>query len=71
MAATPRIAETLAALEREKQHLASSYQDFGLKRQEAAGVTKLTPDGRTPSQQLRELRDALGIMHAQMEMRPP
>jgi len=48
----------------------------GLKRQEAAGVTKLTSDGRTPSQQLTELRQALVVMHATMtgiwktELRP-
>ncbi len=48
----------------------------GLKRQEAAGVTKLTSDGRTPSQQLVELRQALLDMHATMtglwktELRP-
>jgi polyphosphate kinase len=38
----------------------------GLKRQEAAGVTKLTSDGRTPSQQLTELRQAMLAMHATM-----
>jgi polyphosphate kinase len=35
----------------------------GLKRQEAAGVRKLTPDGRTPQEQLDELRRAILTMH--------
>lgn len=35
----------------------------GLKRQEAAGVRSLTPDGRTPTEQLRLIRDAVLVMH--------
>jgi polyphosphate kinase len=35
----------------------------GLKRQEAAGVRKSSPDGRSPRQQLDELREAILIMH--------
>ncbi|NHZ72525.1 MAG: polyphosphate kinase 1, partial [Aquificales bacterium] len=35
----------------------------GLKRQEAAGVRKLTPDGRSPRQQLDELREVIFTMH--------
>lgn len=35
----------------------------GLKQQEAAGVRKLTPDGRTPRQQLDVLRQAILLMH--------
>ena len=35
----------------------------GLKRQEAAGVRKSSPDGRSPRQQLDELRDAILTMH--------
>ena len=38
----------------------------GLKRQEAAGVRKLSPDGRTPSEQLNLIRDALQVMHETM-----
>jgi polyphosphate kinase len=38
----------------------------GLKRQEAAGVRKLTPDGRTPSEQLALIRKAVLIMHQTM-----
>lgn len=38
----------------------------GLKRQRAAGVRKLTPDGRTPEEQLDLIRDAAGIMHTTM-----
>lgn len=35
----------------------------GLKRQEAAGVTELSPDGRTPTEQLQLLREAILSMH--------
>ncbi|PIE80966.1 MAG: polyphosphate kinase 1 [Chloroflexi bacterium] len=35
----------------------------GLKRQEAAGVRKLSPDGRSPREQLDELREAILVMH--------
>ena len=35
----------------------------GLKRQKAAGVRKLTPDGRTPEEQLELIREAAGVMH--------
>ena len=38
----------------------------GLKRQEAAGVRKLSPDGRTPSEQLTLIRDAVQVMHQTM-----
>ncbi len=38
----------------------------GLKRQEAAGVTKLSMDGRTPAQQLKPLRLAIAEMHRTM-----
>jgi polyphosphate kinase len=38
----------------------------GLKRQRAAGVRKLTPDGRTPAEQLDLIRDAAGLMHRTM-----
>jgi polyphosphate kinase len=38
----------------------------GLKRQRAAGVRKLTPDGRTPEEQLDLIRDAAGVMHMTM-----
>lgn len=38
----------------------------GLKRQEAAGVRVLSPDGRTASQQLKLLREAIGVMHQTM-----
>ncbi len=48
----------------------------GLKRQEAAGVRQLSPDGRTPTEQLRLIREALRPMYACMyrtwheELRP-
>ena len=35
----------------------------GLKRQEAAGVRALSPDGRTPSEQLEQIRDAVLILY--------
>ncbi|MCP5094310.1 MAG: polyphosphate kinase 1, partial [Chloroflexi bacterium] len=38
----------------------------GLKRQEGAGVRKLTPDGRTPTEQLVLIRDAVLVMHQTM-----
>jgi polyphosphate kinase len=38
----------------------------GLKRQEAARVRELTPDGRTPGEQLVLIRDALLTMHKTM-----
>jgi polyphosphate kinase len=38
----------------------------GLKRQEAAGVRKLSPDGRTPTEQLALVRQAVLIMHRTM-----
>ncbi|GAB4437928.1 MAG: polyphosphate kinase 1 [Anaerolineae bacterium] len=38
----------------------------GLKRQEAAGVRVLSPDGRTATQQLKLLREAIGVMHQTM-----
>ena len=38
----------------------------GLKRQEAAGVRKLSPDGRTPSDQLALIRTAVLTMHRTM-----
>jgi polyphosphate kinase len=38
----------------------------GLKRQEAAGVRKLSPDGRTPSEQLALIRSASLLMHQTM-----
>ncbi len=39
----------------------------GLKRQAAAGVTRLTPDGRTPQEQLRLSREAALPMHARLD----
>ena len=36
----------------------------GLKRQQAAGVSQLSDDGRTPSEQLSLLRAAMAQMHA-------
>ncbi len=39
----------------------------GLKRQAAAGVTRLTPDGRTPQEQLRQARKAALPMHARLD----
>ena len=48
----------------------------GLKRQEAAGVTQLTSDGRTPAEQLAMLQPAIVEMHSRMtavwetELRP-
>jgi polyphosphate kinase len=38
----------------------------GLKRQEAAGVRGLTPDGRTPSEQLELIREAVLVMYRTM-----
>jgi polyphosphate kinase len=38
----------------------------GLKRQEAAKVRKLSPDGRTPSEQLALIRESAQIMHRTM-----
>lgn len=38
----------------------------GLKRQVAAGVTALSPDGRTPTEQLSLIRDAMSILHRRM-----
>jgi polyphosphate kinase len=38
----------------------------GLKRQEAAGVSELSPDGLTPSEQLALLRQAIQVMHETM-----
>lgn len=38
----------------------------GLKRQEAAGVRKLSPDGRTPTEQLALVRKAVQVMHKTM-----
>ncbi|MCB0717850.1 MAG: polyphosphate kinase 1 [Bacteroidetes bacterium] len=38
----------------------------GLKRQAAAGVTALSPDGRTPTEQLALIRDATHLLHARM-----
>ena len=38
----------------------------GLKRQRAAGVRRLTPDGRTPEEQLDLIREAAGLMHKTM-----
>lgn len=38
----------------------------GLKRQEAAGVTKLSNDGRTPAQQLELIDGAVTLMHETM-----
>ena len=38
----------------------------GLMRQEAAGVRKLSPDGRTPSEQLELIHAAVSIMHETM-----
>ncbi len=38
----------------------------GLKRQEAAGVRRLSLDGRTPSEQLALLRQAILVMHRTM-----
>jgi polyphosphate kinase len=38
----------------------------GLKRQRAAGVRKLTSDGRTPEEQLDLIREAAGLMHRTM-----
>lgn len=38
----------------------------GLKRQKAAGVRKLTPDGRTPTEQLELIRSAARVMHSTM-----
>lgn len=38
----------------------------GLKRQRAAGVRKLTPDGRRPEEQLQLIREAATVMHRNM-----
>jgi polyphosphate kinase len=38
----------------------------GLKRQEAAGVRKLSPDGRSPSEQVSLIRSAASQMHQTM-----
>jgi len=38
----------------------------GLKRQEAAGVQTLSPDGRTPTEQLKPLLEAIELMHQTM-----
>jgi polyphosphate kinase len=38
----------------------------GLQRQKAAGVRKLTPDGRRPEEQLTLIRDAAAVMHRTM-----
>lgn len=38
----------------------------GLKRQEAAGVQNLSPDGRTPSEQLKMIGEASVVMHRSM-----
>lgn len=38
----------------------------GLKRQEAAGVRELSPDGRTPTEQLALIRRAVLVMHQAM-----
>jgi polyphosphate kinase len=38
----------------------------GLKRQEAAGVRELSPDGRTPTEQLALLRQAILVIHQTM-----
>jgi polyphosphate kinase len=38
----------------------------GLKRQEAARIRKLSPDGRTPSEQLALIREAAQVMHQTM-----
>ncbi|MDX1612992.1 MAG: polyphosphate kinase 1 [Candidatus Promineifilaceae bacterium] len=38
----------------------------GLKRQEAAGVRKLSPDGRTPGEQLSLIAEAAQLMHQTM-----
>jgi len=38
----------------------------GLKRQEAAGVQTLSPDGRTPTEQLKPLLEATELMHQTM-----
>lgn len=38
----------------------------GLKRQEAASVFKLSPDGRTPTEQLESLNKAVALMHKTM-----
>ena len=38
----------------------------GLKRQEAAGVQKLSPDGRTPTEQLHLVLNAISVMHQAM-----
>ncbi len=38
----------------------------GLKRQEAAGVRKLSPDGRTPGEQLALIKEATLLMHQTM-----
>ncbi len=38
----------------------------GLKRQEAAGVRELSPDGRSPTEQLQLLQSAMDVMHRTM-----
>ncbi len=38
----------------------------GLKSQQAAGVRQLSPDGRTPSEQIHLVRKAAGVMQAEM-----
>jgi len=38
----------------------------GLKRQQGAGVAKLSPDGRTPTEQLALIREAVLVMHQTM-----
>jgi polysaccharide biosynthesis transport protein len=56
LAATPRVAERLAALEREHQHLFRSYQDFSSKRLEASVAANM--ERRQKGEQFRVLEAA-------------
>jgi uncharacterized protein involved in exopolysaccharide biosynthesis len=56
LAATPRVAEQLSALEREYQHLFGSYQDFSGKRLEAAVAANM--ERRQKGEQFRILESA-------------
>jgi polysaccharide biosynthesis transport protein len=56
LAATPRVAERLAALEREHRHLFNSYQDFSAKRLEASVAANM--ERRQKGEQFRVLEAA-------------
>jgi len=56
LAATPRVAERLGALDREHQHLSASYQEFSGKRLEAAVAANM--ERRQKGEQFRILESA-------------